>query len=69
MKKNRIMLILAAAMVAVVMIPSCATGSAGKAGKDNLATTLVLITSIVCVLVLVSSGKVLKSSYIKEVDR
>ena len=30
---------------------------------------LVLITSVVCVLVLVSSGKVLKSSYIKEVDR
>ncbi|MHC1733232.1 MAG: glycoside hydrolase family 127 protein [Bacteroidales bacterium] len=37
MRKNKIMLILAAAMVAVVLIPSCATGGAGKAGKDNLA--------------------------------
>ena len=34
MRKNKIMLILAAAMVAVVLIPSCATGGAGK---DNLA--------------------------------
>ncbi|MDD5207430.1 MAG: molybdate ABC transporter permease subunit [Desulfobacterales bacterium] len=48
---------------------SLAVYSAVQAGNDNLATTLVLITSIVCVLVLVSSGKVLKSSYIKEVDR
>jgi len=48
---------------------SLAVYDAVQAGKDNLATTLVLITSIVCVLVLVSSGKVLKSSYIKEVDR
>ena len=48
---------------------SLAVYDAVQAGKDNLATTLVLITSIVCVLVLVSSGKILKSSYIKEVDR
>jgi len=48
---------------------SLAVYDAVQAGKDNLATTLVLITSIVCVLVLVSSGKVLKSSYIKEADR
>jgi molybdate transport system permease protein len=48
---------------------SLAVYDAVQAGKDNLATTLVLITSIVCVLVLVSSRKVLKSSYIKEVDR
>jgi molybdate transport system permease protein len=48
---------------------SLAVYSAVQAGNDTLATTLVLITSIVCVLVLVSSGKVLKSSYIKEVDR
>jgi molybdate transport system permease protein len=48
---------------------SLAVYSAVQAGNDNLATTLVLITSIVCVLVLVSSGKVLKSSYTKEVDR
>ena len=48
---------------------SLAVYDAVQAGNDNLAATLVLITSIVCVLVLVSSGKVLKSSYIKEVDR
>jgi molybdate transport system permease protein len=48
---------------------SLAVYAAVQAGNDNLATTLVLITSIVCVLVLVSSGKILKSSYIKEVDR
>jgi len=48
---------------------SLAVYDAVQAGKDSLATTLVLITSIVCVLVLVSSGKILKSSYIKEVDR
>jgi molybdate transport system permease protein len=48
---------------------SLAVYSAVQAGNDNFAATLVLITSIVCVLVLVSSVKVLKSSYIKEVDR
>jgi molybdate transport system permease protein len=48
---------------------SLAVYDAVQAGKDNLATTLVLITSIVCALVLVSSGKVLKSSYIQEIDR
>jgi molybdate transport system permease protein len=48
---------------------SLAVYAAVQAGNDNLATTLVLITSIVCVLVLVSSGKILKSSYIKEVDQ
>lgn len=37
MRKQRIMLILAAALLAVIIIPSCATGNAGKAGKDNLA--------------------------------
>ena len=48
---------------------SLAVYNAVQAGNDNLATTLVLITSLICVLVLVSSGKVLKSGYIKEVDR
>lgn len=48
---------------------SLAVYSAVQAGEDNLATNLVLITSIVCVLVLVSSGKILKSSYTKEVER
>jgi molybdate transport system permease protein len=40
-----------------------------QAGNDSLATTIVLITSLVCVLVLLASGKVLKYGYIKEVDR
>ncbi|RJR32655.1 MAG: molybdate ABC transporter permease subunit, partial [Desulfobacteraceae bacterium] len=48
---------------------SLAVYNAVQAGDDSLALTLVLITSMVCVLVLVSSGKVLKSSYAKEVDR
>lgn len=48
---------------------SLAVYSAVQAGNDNLATTLVLITSVVCVLVLVSSGTILKSSYFKELDR
>ncbi len=48
---------------------SLAIYDAVQAGKDDLATTLVVITSIVCILVLVSSGKVLKSGYIKEVER
>jgi molybdate transport system permease protein len=48
---------------------SLAVYNAVQAGNDHLAATLVVITSLVCVLVLVSSGKVLKSSYIKEVDR
>jgi len=37
MRKQRIMLILAAAILAVIVIPSCVTGGAGKTGKDNLA--------------------------------
>ena len=48
---------------------SLAVYAAVQAGNDNLATSLVLITSIVCVLVLVSSGKLLKSSHMKEIDR
>jgi molybdate transport system permease protein len=48
---------------------SLAVYAAVQAGNDALATALVLITSIVCVLVLVASGKILKSSYIKEVNR
>ncbi|MEW6666274.1 MAG: molybdate ABC transporter permease subunit [Thermodesulfobacteriota bacterium] len=48
---------------------SLAVYNAVQSGNDHLATTLVLITSIVCVLVLVSSGKVFKSSYIKGLDR
>lgn len=48
---------------------SLAVYEAVQAGNDNLAATLVLITSLVCVLVLVSSGKVLKYGFIREGER
>jgi molybdate transport system permease protein len=48
---------------------SLAVYDAVQAGKDSLAATLVLITSLVCILVLVASGRVLKTNYLKEVDR
>lgn len=48
---------------------SLAVYDAVQAGKDDLAAMLVLITSCGCIVVLVSSGKVLKSKYLREVDR
>ncbi len=48
---------------------SLAVYDAVQAGNDRLASTLVVITSVVCIVVLVSSGKILKTSYLKEVDR
>ena len=48
---------------------SLAVYSAVQAGNDSLAATLVLIISLVCIIVLVSSGSVLKTSYLKEIDR
>lgn len=48
---------------------SLAVYDAVQAGNDRLAAVLVLITSLVCMLVLVSSGKILKTNYLKEVDR
>lgn len=48
---------------------SLAVYDAVQAGNDRLATLLVLITSAVCMVVLVSSGKILKTQYLKEVDR
>jgi len=48
---------------------SLAVYDAVQAGHDSLAATLVIITSLVCILVLVSCGKILKTSYLKEVDR
>jgi molybdate transport system permease protein len=48
---------------------SLAVYDAVQAGNDRLATALVLITSLVCMLVLVCSGKILKTDYLKEVDR
>lgn len=46
---------------------SLAVYDAVQAGNDRLATILVGITSAVCILVLVSSGKILKTQYLKEV--
>ena len=48
---------------------SLAVYSAVQAGNDSLAATLVLITSLVCIIVLVSSGKILKTDYLKEINR
>lgn len=48
---------------------SLAVYDAVQAGQDSLAATLVIITSLVCMLVLVSCGKMLKTGYLKEVDR
>lgn len=48
---------------------SLAVYSAVQAGNDSLAATLVLITSLVCIIVLVSSGSILKTSYLKEINR
>ena len=48
---------------------SLAVYSAVQAGNDRLAAALVAITSVVCIVVLVLSGKILKTSYLKEVDR
>ena len=48
---------------------SLAVYDAVQAGNDSLAATLVLITSLVCIIVLVSSGRILKTSYLKEINR
>ena len=48
---------------------SLAVYSAVQAGNESLAATLVLITSLVCIIVLVSSGSILKTSYLKEINR
>jgi molybdate transport system permease protein len=47
---------------------SLAVYNAVQAGNDSVAATLVLITSLVCIIVLVSSGRVLKPNYLKEAD-
>ena len=48
---------------------SLAVYDAVQAGNDRLAAILVLITSLVCMVILVSSGRILKTQYLKEVDR
>jgi len=48
---------------------SLAVYEAVQAGNDRLAAILVFITSLVCVVILVSSGRILKIKYLKEVDR
>ncbi len=48
---------------------SLAVYAAVQAGNDRLAALLVLVTSAVCVTVLLSAGKILKTQYLKEIDR
>jgi molybdate transport system permease protein len=48
---------------------SLAVYDAVQAGNDRLAAILVLITSVVCITVLVSAGKILRTQYQKEIDR
>jgi molybdate transport system permease protein len=48
---------------------SLAVYSAVQAGNESLAATLVIITSLVCILVVVSSGTLLKTNYLRELDR
>jgi molybdate transport system permease protein len=48
---------------------SLAVYDAVQAGNDSLGATLVFITSLVCIIVLVSSGKILKTNYLKEINR
>ncbi|MFZ0932007.1 MAG: molybdate ABC transporter permease subunit [Syntrophobacteraceae bacterium] len=48
---------------------SLAVYDAVQAGNDSLAATFVLITSLVCIIVLVSAGRILKTSYLKEINR
>jgi molybdate transport system permease protein len=47
---------------------SLAVYDAVQAGNDHLAATLVLITSLVCLLILVTSGKVFRTNYLKEIE-
>jgi molybdate transport system permease protein len=48
---------------------SLAVYEAVQAGNDRLAARLVLITSVVCTALLVCAGRVLRTRYLKEVDR
>jgi molybdate transport system permease protein len=48
---------------------SLAVYDAVQAGNDHQAAVLVMITSSVCVLILVGSGRLLKSDYLREVEQ
>ncbi len=48
---------------------SLAVYDAVQAGNDHLAATLVLITSLVCLVILVTSGKVFRTNYLKEIEQ
>ena len=48
---------------------SLAVYDAVQAGDDRYAAILVLITSLACILVLVSSGRIFRTQYLKEADR
>jgi molybdate transport system permease protein len=48
---------------------SLAVYDAVQAGNDRLAFILVLITSLVCITVLVGAGRIFRTQYLKEIDR
>jgi molybdate transport system permease protein len=48
---------------------SLAVYDAVQAGNDRLAGTLVLVISLVCIVILVSSGRMFKTQYLREMDR
>ena len=48
---------------------SLAVYDAVQAGNDRLASILVLITSLVCITVLVGAGRIFRTQYLKEIDR
>jgi molybdate transport system permease protein len=48
---------------------SLAVYDAVQAGNDSLAAALVLLTSLVCIIVLVSAGRILTTGYLREINR
>jgi molybdate transport system permease protein len=48
---------------------SLAVYDAVQAGNDRLAFILVLLTSAVCITVLIGAGRILRTQYLKEIDR
>lgn len=48
---------------------SLAVYDAVQAGNDGLAGALVIITSVVCLVILVTSGRVFRTNYLKEIEQ
>ncbi len=48
---------------------SLAVYDAVQAGNESLAAALVIITSVVCLIILVASGKFLRTNYLKEIEQ